>query len=198
MNLLIFIEKALSIVFWVLVIFGFDTVGVAILTLICAVIHEIGHISVLLLLKKKTKKLPNAKIYGLRIGVKELSYIEEISVALGGPIINLFVAIAAFLHRGFGPAADYMQLFGFLNLMTMATNLFPITEHDGYKIIEATTMMFSKNPNKTKRLLSAMSFTLCMLMCFIALYFMLKIGEGYWIFAIFISTVISEIRTAIK
>ncbi len=193
MSAIIFLEKALSILFWVLIIFGFDTVHIAVLTLICALLHECGHIAVILILNKRASGIPYGKINGLRISVKDLSYKEEICVAMGGPMINLGFAILVFMLSSASSFGEYMKIFGFINLMTMTSNLLPIRGYDGYKAIEASVMLITNDPMRGARILSGISFTLSILMCFISLYFMLKIGEGYWIFAIFISTVISDI-----
>ena len=199
MSVIVFLEKALSIIFWGLIIFGFDTVSIAILTIVCALIHEIGHLAVLCVLKKNNSKIPHGKIFGFRISVKDLSYKEEMLVALGGPLINFAIAVLSFVCASVNKnMTDYLHIFGFLNIMTMISNLLPISGYDGYKTIEACAMIFFDDPFKVKKVLSVLSFLFSSIMCFVALYFMLKLGEGYWIFAIFLSTVISEIVKTCK
>ena len=81
MEFVYFLQKTLPILFWVLIIFGFDSTHVAILTILAALIHEIGHIFAIVFLCKKENNL-SADISGFRIKTQRLSYKEEIMVTL--------------------------------------------------------------------------------------------------------------------
>ena len=79
----------LSLTFWVLVIFAFNSPYVAILTLICAIIHEIGHLIPLITLGKY-KRRPHSTLSGFRITVPDmLSYNDSLTVLICGPCANL-------------------------------------------------------------------------------------------------------------
>lgn len=192
MEFLYFLQKTLPILFWVLIIFGFDTTYVAILTISAAIIHEIGHIIAIVFLCKKEKTLCG-DISGFRIKTENLSYKEEIIVSLAGPSINLITAILFLLlpfPQGF---KEYAYTFAILNFMTMASNLLPIENYDGYNALLAAFSLMFKECTRGERILQNLSFLFSAILCFFSLYLMLKIGEGYWIFALFFSLTLSRI-----
>ena len=104
MKYLVKTEAILSLLFIVLIIFSFDTVPVAIMTILSALIHELGHLTPLLLSKGEIPSLPSGKLNGLRIRIKkQLSYKEEVVVLICGTLFNLlFSAVFFILHFKFG------------------------------------------------------------------------------------------------
>ena len=189
MKILTILTEALSVVFWVLVIFGFDLPYVAILTIAAALIHEIGHLAAIYLLRKDYKGAPRGDVSGFRISVSNLSYKEEMLSTLAGPLTNLILGGLLMLFL----ASPYTELFGAINIMTAISNLLPVRGYDGYKFLSALGGVCSKNPLRVEHILEWLSFGISTLMCFISLYLLLKIGEGYWIFAVFFSFLLSEI-----
>lgn len=180
-------ERILPLLFWLLLMLGFDSRYVSILTLIAAAIHEAGHILVYLILRGDIL-LPFATADGFRIKPKKgLSYSEEALVALGGPMINLLVCLL------FSPfSLPYLKVFVSLNLLTALSNLLPICGYDGHRIIKALICM-RKTPDFSENLLSHISLVTSATLTFISLFFILKLGEGYWIFGIFFASLSGNI-----
>lgn len=180
--------KLLPMLFWILLIFGFDLPYIAIMTLITAIIHELGHILA------TCKIIGNFKlksaIGGLRLSTKiGISYKNEIIISASGPLANLFVFL---LLLPFFKFNDYLLTFGIINLLTAFSNLLPIESYDGYRIILSFGMLFGFGDTFIG-ILQKLSFVLLSLLSFIALYLMKKADVGYWIFFIFIAILIKTI-----
>ena len=193
MKFIFLLNKILPMVFWVLLIFGFDSAYISVLTILSAIVHEGGHLIAMLLFCKKKNSNPTANISGFRINAYGLSYKEELIAACGGPMMNLAVGLLCFVFpipHGFD---EYIKSFGILNIMTMISNLLPIMEYDGYKIIRCIIALFSKNATEGEKILYWISFFFTSVMCFLSLYIMLKMGEGYWLFGVFFTVLLSSI-----
>ena len=187
------LKKILPVAFWVLLIFGFDSAYAAILTILAALIHEGGHLIFSLSFSHKRNALLKSDLSGFRIRTKYLSYKEELIAAIGGPIANLAVGLL-FLFFPFGKEfEEYATAFGVLNIMTMVSNLLPIEGYDGYKTISAISSLIFRDNLKTDVVLYWVSFVFSCIMTFLSLYLMLRLGEGYWIFAVFFSVTLSTI-----
>ena len=193
MKFVFLLEKFLPVVFWVLLLFGFDSAYAAILTILAALIHEGGHLIFSLSFSHKRSALIKSDLSGFRIRTKYLSYKEELIAAIGGPIANLAVGLL-FLFFPFGKEfEEYATAFGVLNIMTMVSNLLPIEGYDGYKAISAISSLIFRDNLKTDVVLYWVSFVFSCIMMFLSLYLMLRLGEGYWIFAVFFSVTLSTI-----
>lgn len=190
MKILRFAEKILPLFFWLLLIFAFDTPALAFMTLFSAVIHELGHISAGLS-RGMLRLFPQPTNNGFRIKTDGLiSYKDDLILTLGGPLFNIITAICSWLIALHGVA--YFRDFSLINLLTAVSNLLPIKEYDGYRIIESSALLLFKKTEGVLRILNAFSFAFTVLLMFLALYFILKSGEGYWIFAVFFSSFIVE------
>ena len=193
MKFIFLLEKILPLAFWILLIFGFDSAYMAILTIIAALIHEGGHLIATAPFSKKRSKIPRSNIAGFRIDTNALSYKEEFVAALGGPIINLVIGLI-FIFLPFSQNfKTYAYMFGILNIMTMISNLLPIEGYDGHKALSALIAVFFGDSLMSEVILHWISFFFSAIMTFLALYLMLKLGEGYWIFAVFFSVMLSAI-----
>lgn len=193
MKLLIALEKILPLAFWVMLIFGFNSPYVSVLTILSAVLHEIGHILFSFALSSGKTSLPAPDIYGFKIKAESLSYKEELVSALGGPAANIIIAAVCYLFAFFGIRGEYIQIFAIINLMTAITNLMPIEEYDGYRILSSALAFFIKDYSTTVRILYCVSFSFSVVMCFLSLYLILQLGDGYWVFIVFFSIVIQHI-----
>jgi len=189
----VLLEQTLTILFWVLIIFGFDSPGIACLTLVAAVIHECGHLLPLIKIRSSGANLPRAGISGFRIKISQLSYKEELIVALCGPLINIILALLCLSLPLHGVLNAYFDSFAILNILTGVSNLMPIEGYDGYKALLSMARLIFKNHTAAERTLSKLSFALSAIICFFSLYLMLKLGEGYWIFGIFFTSLLSSI-----
>jgi len=193
MRFIFFLDKILPLVFWVLLMFGFDSAYIAVLTIIAALIHEGGHLIAMLPFSKSKGNCPRADISGFRINASGLSYKEELAAALGGPLVNLLIGALCLSLPASSYFAEYIKTFGILNIITMISNLLPIAEYDGYKIVKCIIALCSNDASSGERILYWISFLFSAVMCFLSLYIMLKLGEGYWIFAVFFSVLLSYI-----
>lgn len=191
MKLALFLSKILPLLFWILLMLGFDSVCIAVLTLLSALIHECGHL--IAASSKKKVGLPQAHISGFRIKVSDMSYKEELIVAAAGPLINVLLwGILLFLGKT-AAHRDYLYTFGIINLLTAFSNLLPIEGYDGYKILSCVGALLSDDASACEKILSGFSFVFSSIMCFLSLYLILKLGEGYWLFIVFFSVTLSAI-----
>ena len=183
-------ESILPLVFWVFLIFGFDVPYIAILTIISAIIHEIGHISAIAFLCDRYE-MPVGRIFGFRIKRSgSLSYKGECAILAAGPLINLAVFLLTLPFRS--RLDGYIGIFGFVNFATAISNLLPVEGYDGYGIIEQA--LASKNLTQSLKILDLFSFFICVMAIFISLYLIEKADSGYWIFAIFFAMMISKLK----
>ena len=184
--------KVLPLSFWLILIFAFDEPYVAILTLISAFAHELGHMFAFLILSKRFIFFGVAS--GLRLtSQKQLSYTEELIIALFGPLSNiiLFLAVSPFIVLG---AGEYAAVFGIINLFTAISNLILIEGYDGYRIAKCFINQYS-SLKELEVLLRALSFFLSVILSLIALYLIRSFDGGYWIFFIFIASVFKAITS---
>ncbi len=188
-NLLNKIMRAMPSVFWILLIFGFDSPYIGVATLICALIHELGHILAILIVTPGFSLKP--AISGFRLGTdKTLSYKQEIIIAFAGPLTNI---IAFNISLMFGKALNgYLFTFGILNLMTALSNLMPIEGYDGYRISWCLFSLFGYS-NLPIKALRCFSFFMIVMLAFLALYFMVRVDGGYWIYFIFITALVKSL-----
>ncbi len=194
MRLLIFLEKLLPLLFWILISFSFDLPYAAILTGVSAVIHELGHILFILTIRG----FPEMKnrLSGPKIRLSGLSYREELFCALAGPLANLFTATLIIPTLLLLPSA-YLFEFFIINVLTAVLNLLPINGFDGYKALFCFASE-RENGGNHLRLLCHTSFLITAFLTLLTLFFVLKAGEGYWIFVLFFSVLISEIAKSQK
>ena len=186
-------NEILPMIFWILVLFGFDKPYVAVLTILAAVLHEIGHFIPIYFLKCDTGT-PIGHFSGFRIKEKRLtSYKEEILILASGPLANLltFLLLLPFISR-----LVYLRMFAYVNLATAISNLLPIKNYDGYSIGVELSRMYSKEG--VTNFLDSLSFLISGTFAFTALYLMYYHDTGYWIFGLFTASMLSEISQRLK
>jgi Zn-dependent protease len=179
----------LPIIFWMSLIFGFDTTYIAILTLLSAVMHEIGHGIAISLVNVKGATV-KGHASGFRIRHEQLtSYKKEIVVLLFGPLVNILIFL---LTLPLGNAMfGYVRVLGYVNLATGVSNLLPLEGYDGYG---ALCMLFcQRDAQHLIKRLEILSFILSILVTFASLHLIDVFGEGYWIFGLFFFTVLSKL-----
>ena len=193
MKLLKFLEKILPLAFWLILIFAFDTPRLALLTLIAAVIHEAGHV-MFGAFRGIMRLFPSPHPTGFRIKTSGiLSYKDEIILLIGGPVSNLCFFMLGLCVFGLSGCSLFFD-FAFLNFLTAFANLLPIKGYDGYRIIESVILLHDNGSFLSLKLLFWLSFLFTVILTFLSLYLLLKLGEGYWIFAIFFSSVLIDIK----
>ena len=182
-------ESILPIIFWVSLIFGFDVPYVAVLTIISAILHEMGHCIAIYALTGRDGTV-RGHSSGLRIRRTEaLTYKKEIIILLSGAAVNIALYL---IFLPFGNALDgYVRVFALVNLATGISNLLPLEGYDGYGAISEALRSFGR-ADLLKRL-EIISFILSVSVTFLALYLIDRFGEGYWIFGLFFFTVLSKL-----
>ncbi len=182
----------MPIFFWALIIFGFSDLCVGVLTLITALLHESGHV-IYLYFTKGELRLPKGKILGL--GLKKdlgMSYGEEAAYYIAGPVANLVGAVLGYFlipHLD-----DYAVLLILLNLVTALANLLPIEGHDGYGFLRA--VLAKRDVGES--VLSSVSLLFSALLTLAALYTVDRLGEGYFIFAVLLSSTLSAVGKRLR
>lgn len=182
--------------FWCIFVFAMDTPYVAIATLISAFIHELGHEAAFLFLNKKSS-LPHPRLFGFGIycTTDSISYREEIFLAAMGPFFNLLGIFIGGLVLGLGTEA--CEIFSVINAATCISNLLPIKGYDGYKIAVSSARLFTSSDTPV-RVIDGFSYFLIIALCFLSLYLIGKIGEGFWIFFVFFSSLLSCTKKSIS
>jgi Zn-dependent protease len=184
----IFGLKIMPLLFWGFLLFAFDKSYLAILTILCALIHEIGHIAFAFISVKEVtlKAVGN----GFRIKLKtQTSYITEMFICIGGPLINVIIFVFLIPLRN----NDYISEFALINLLTALSNLLPIEGYDGYKILNCTLHLLEIPAGEN--VLSWTSFLSCVILCFISLFLIMKIDYGYWIYFVFLVVIFKKIKS---
>ena len=184
----------LPLFFILLLTFGFNESHIAWITISSALIHEIGHILCILSIGKSRIKI-KAVLSGFRIANNlNLSYDELIKVYLAGPATNLFVFVCSSLLSPI--LGEIASLVSIINLATALSNLLPIRGYDGYGILQTVIEKHAIGEWATNTL-TGISTTLTLLFCIISLYFIDRMGGGYWIFAIFFLSMIKCIKSGL-
>jgi len=179
----------LPMIFWISVIFGFDTPCIAILTILSAVIHEIGHCIAINLFSKGNATVRGHST-GFRIKQDELlSYSKEIAILISGPFINIIVFLLTLPFKN--AFLGYIRIFGYINQVTGLSNLLPIEGYDGYGAISA--LFRARGFGHFIKWLEGFSFVVSITVTFVSLHLIDLFGEGYWIFGLFFFTVLSKI-----
>lgn len=186
-------NELLPMLFWVLLLFGFDKPYIAIITILSALLHETGHYAAILATKCDTGT-PVGHFSGFRIRERRVtSYCEEIAILLAGPLANfgVFLLLIPFLARG-----GYLATFSLINLATAISNLLPIKGYDGHSALREFARMRGWEHFVT--VLDSISFILCSLFATVALYLMYRHDAGYWIYGIFMASILSEMRKRLR
>ena len=197
-NFLNYLERLcdfLPMLFWVLILFSFEEVFLAITSLICALIHELGHMVCIILTRKGNFSFRSV-VNGFRIkprGVR--SYKEEILIYLSGPLANVFAFIVCAimsiaLDKAFATAA-------IINLATALSNLLPIRGYDGYGAIQAF-INDRELPCSVWHTVCCLSTSMIFIFCILSLYFIDRSDGGYWIFAVFFVSMIKEVKEGLE
>lgn len=180
--------------FFLFLIFGFNEQTIAAVTVLSAAAHEIGHLLSFFFIKGHFPSLRGV-LSGFRIKSEgNLSYSHLILFYLFGPAVNIIISvISALLALKFG---ELFAIISVINLATAVSNLLPIEGYDGYGIlrtfIESTTVKDSY-----LLFLSRLSSLLIFILCIFSLYFIDRLGSGYWIFAIFFFSMIKCIKSEV-
>lgn len=183
-----FLGSLASTVFWIMLIFGFEEIPMAIASLVAIGVHELGHLIYLKFLRI------DADIRGVLSGFRikaenSLSYQEERRLYLFGPLANIVFALLLSLLT---PLTGGMLLeWVVVNLITALSNLLPVEGYDGYGAI--ISLLREREMERGEAILQSISFSLIFVMSIFSLYFIDRFSGGYWIFAIFFASMIKQL-----
>lgn len=177
------------LVFWLCMLYGSDEIAVATSTLLCVAVHEVSHVAIL---QTRGRLLcPRARAYGFKISIKDFSYRQKMIATAAGPLANLLCALLLLPFIKYSP---YLAELAFLNFMTALSNLIPISGTDGYNLIFFTL----ENASTQKRaylILESVSLALNIFIFLVSAYIVLRIGESFWIWAIFFFSLVRNLET---
>ena len=134
----------LSFSFWavVTVLLMLDRSNTAIISLISAVLHEMGHLITLCCFSSPPQSLTFG-FFGMRIEKKEneLSFMQEAQVAFAGPLVNIIISILSLILYKFYTCELIIKICT-VNLLMGIFNLVPIEPLDGARVIKNTLSIF--------------------------------------------------------
>ena len=182
-----FSSSFLSVLFWVLLIFGFDEPRYAAVTLIAAVIHEAGHLLYHIYMGGGARTL-RGRVGGLLLGKKVCrSYGEELTLYLCGPLANFIAALFSFLFL----RDELGTLLCAVNIATGVSNLLPVRNYDGYGILRSAMNLLGMEEWAMRILPSVSLFFVCVI-SLLSLYLMDRFDGGYWIYAVFFTSLVAQ------
>ena len=184
----------LPTLFWGSLILGFEGGYMAFTTVICAVIHEAGHLLYLAFFTSSNHNIKSV-VFGLKIkAVSVLSYKDEFFLYLFGPLSNLISGTLFLLFSTRG--GEYFYSLAIINFATAVSNLLPIEGYDGYGILR---VLCERHFHGTLlNILSRISTILIFLLCLFSIYLIDRYGGGYWIFAVFFVQMIKHFQKSIN
>lgn len=181
-------DTLLPLMFWTFLIFGFDSPDIAILTIVAAIIHELGHIIAASLAGRSTRL--RSHMSGFRIRARGGGYAEELLTLAGGPISNILIFMLTLPFSALG--GGYISLLGYINLLSGLSNLLPIEGYDGYGLLYTLASAAGNYP--AMRVLAAISFSLSLSLTLLSLYLILRFGSGYWLLGVFFTVLMGKIQ----
>ena len=182
--------EVLPAFFWAFLIFGFDEPYMAVLSIISALIHEGGHILSIML--RRGRLTLRGVLSGFRIRSRGVvTYEEEMLTYLAGPLANIVAFVILSLLSIL--AGDWAAMAAVINLVTAMSNLLPIEGYDGYGILRAF-LRKRECGEWALRLIGRVSSGLVFFFCVFSLYLIDRTGGGYWIFALFFTSMIKCIK----
>lgn len=128
------------------------------LCLLFSILHEFGHLIVILLCKEKPK-LIEFDIFGMKIERKNdinQSYKNETLTALAGPVTNFILSVVFYLIYKYTANKIYIEITA-VNLAIGLFNIMPVFSLDGGRMLEYMFKMKYSN-DKSENVLKAVSF----------------------------------------
>ena len=132
------LDMPLPALFWLALLLALDGTGLVRLSLLCALLHESGHVAVYLALFHRPPRLkvsPTGICLSLR-GVL-LSSRRALLLAAAGPLINLLCCASAIFWMKLAGYSYRGYWFASVNLLLGTVNLLPLPGLDGQRIVEA-------------------------------------------------------------
>ena len=135
------ISKGFYILIAVVVLF--DITEMFVLSVVCALLHEGGHLACIYLCKGKIENV-KLTVYGASIELGKypiIPYRNEIIIAAAGPAVSLLAAVL-FSYIGKYAYIDKFFLISGINLLIGVLNLIPAYPLDGGRMLKCFLLMF--------------------------------------------------------
>ena len=166
-----------------------------------AIIHELSHMIVGILLKLKPKQLCIMP-FGISVTFEDYGYnkileMKKILIALAGPIVNIIIAIVCFLCN---IQVDIKEIIIYSNIAIALFNLIPIYPLDGGRILKGL-LRLKLNKEKSDLIINRISNTVVILLTSIssiAVLYLKNMAIIYILIYIWIITIKENKRYNIK
>ena len=153
---------------------------------VCATIHEIGHLLAAKLRKVRVTEL-NVNLMGARITLDGMySYRDELIIAFSGPLANILCAMLSYPIILILGVQNELVLFFYSSVSLAITNLLPIKDLDGGRILGAIILKRS-SIRVCDAILSVTSFIILFMIWSISVYLLIKNTSSLSIFIFSIS-----------
>lgn len=129
-------SPCLTLLFYVALLL-LDHTGLIRVGLLCALLHEAGHVAVYLLLFRRAPRL-ELSIFGVCLSMRGvcLPVRAELALALAGPAVNALLALGALAGMRWGWGYSYRGCwFAATNLLVGGFNLLPLPGLDGARAL---------------------------------------------------------------
>lgn len=131
-------DLPLPALFWLALLLALDGTGLVRLSLLCALLHESGHVAVNLVL---LHRLPRLKVSptGICLSMRGvlLPSQKALLLAAAGPLMNLICCASAIFWMELAGYSYRVYWFAAVNLLLGTVNLLPLPSLDGQRIVEA-------------------------------------------------------------
>ena len=131
-------DLPLPALFWLALLLALDGTGLVRLSLLCALLHESGHVAVHLVL---LHRLPRLKVSptGICLSMRGvlLPSQKALLLAAAGPLMNLSCCASAIFWMELVGYSYRVYWFAAVNLLLGTVNLLPLPSLDGQRIVEA-------------------------------------------------------------
>ena len=139
------LDLPLPALFWLALLLALDGTGLVRLSLLCALLHESGHVAVYLALfhrRPRLKVSPTGICLSMR-GVLLPSQ-KALLLAAAGPLMNLLCCASAIFWMELAGYSYRGYWFASVNLLLGTVNLLPLPGLDGQRIVEALLQIQKK------------------------------------------------------
>ena len=145
-------------------------------TLLAIALHEVGHIFLAHLLKIKIKCV-HLSLLGARLeAVGEISYKNELLLALGGPLFGI-LGFAFSIFPATKYDFEYLLYFSVISLILALFNLLPLESLDGGRILSCA-LCLRFNLESAHKIMDCACFLTLFVLWLFSVYIMLKISSG--------------------
>ena len=166
-------------ILYLLIMLLCDRSGVAAMSLLAALLHEVGHLVAAKAMHISIGAM-RLDLLGARMDIKGriLSYGEEWLLCASGPLASLVFSVMGAL---FWRHSNLAVAFSGASFLLGMLNLLPIQTFDGGRMLECALLSFT-TPQKTSSVLRGCTFLFLWFLWAFSAYVMIKIADGISLF----------------